>query len=100
MQIYNPSCEKKPCKKVDRDRIGSRRPHGGADIRRKRSVYPDDLSGVSRRGIYLLRRAYSKRTYDRARKRIGANPAFEHIFSELYSVPDTIRKGYYKVKTL
>lgn len=29
-----------------------------------------------------------------------ANPAFEHIFSELYSVPDTIRKGYYKVKTL
>ena len=29
-----------------------------------------------------------------------ANASFEHIFSELYSVPIKIRKGYYKVKTL
>lgn len=29
-----------------------------------------------------------------------ANPAFEHIFSELYSVPEEIRKGYFKIKTL
>ena len=29
-----------------------------------------------------------------------ANPSFEHIFSELYSVPKTIQKGYFKIKTL
>lgn len=29
-----------------------------------------------------------------------ANPSFEHIFSELYSVPDEIRKGYFKIKIL
>lgn len=29
-----------------------------------------------------------------------ARPCMEHIFSELYSVPDCIRKGYFKVKIL
>lgn len=29
-----------------------------------------------------------------------AQPSVEHIFSELYSVPDCIRKGYFKVKIL
>ena len=29
-----------------------------------------------------------------------ANPSFEHIFSELYSVPNEIRKGYFKIKIL
>ena len=29
-----------------------------------------------------------------------AMPAFEHIFSELYSVPTAIRKGYFKIKAL
>lgn len=29
-----------------------------------------------------------------------SSPAIEHIFSELYSVPESIRKGYYKVKIL
>lgn len=29
-----------------------------------------------------------------------ANESFSHIFSELYSVPETIRKGYLKVKIL
>lgn len=29
-----------------------------------------------------------------------ANASFEHIFSELYSVPVNIRKGYYKIKAL
>lgn len=29
-----------------------------------------------------------------------ANPSFEHIFSELYSVPAAIQKGYFKIKTL
>lgn len=29
-----------------------------------------------------------------------ANPSFEHIFSELYSVPAVIQKGYFKIKTL
>ena len=29
-----------------------------------------------------------------------ANPSIEHIFSELYSVPENIRKGYHKVKVL
>ena len=29
-----------------------------------------------------------------------ANPSFEHIFSELYSVPESIQKGYLKIKTL
>ncbi len=29
-----------------------------------------------------------------------ANPSFEHIFSELYSVPVAIQKGYFKVKVL
>ncbi len=29
-----------------------------------------------------------------------ANPSFEHIFSELYSVPSAIKKGYFKLKTL
>lgn len=29
-----------------------------------------------------------------------ANPAIEHIFSEIYSVPEHIRKGYCKIKTL
>lgn len=28
------------------------------------------------------------------------NPSFEHIFSELYSVPEEIKKGYFKIKTL
>ena len=28
------------------------------------------------------------------------NPAIEHIFSELYSVPENCRKGYFKIKTL
>lgn len=31
---------------------------------------------------------------------IRANQTFEHIFSELYSVPQQIRKGYLKIKTL
>lgn len=29
-----------------------------------------------------------------------ANPSFEHIFSELYSVPAAIQKGYLKIKAL
>lgn len=29
-----------------------------------------------------------------------ANPSFAHIFSELYSVPAAIQKGYFKIKTL
>lgn len=29
-----------------------------------------------------------------------AKPSFEHIFSELYSVPAAIKKGYFKIKTL
>ncbi|MBQ7981277.1 MAG: helix-turn-helix transcriptional regulator [Oscillospiraceae bacterium] len=29
-----------------------------------------------------------------------ANPSFEHIFSELYCVPEQIRNGYFKVKLL
>lgn len=29
-----------------------------------------------------------------------SSPAVEHIFSELYSVPESIRKGYFKVKIL
>lgn len=29
-----------------------------------------------------------------------ANTYFEHIFSEIYSVPEEIRSGYYKIKTL
>lgn len=29
-----------------------------------------------------------------------ANPSFEHIFSELYSVPEDIKKGFCKIKTL
>lgn len=29
-----------------------------------------------------------------------ARPGMEHIFSELYSVPESIRKGYFKVKVL
>lgn len=29
-----------------------------------------------------------------------ANPSFEHIFSELYSVPASIKKGYFKIKVL
>lgn len=29
-----------------------------------------------------------------------AKPSFEHIFSELYSVPEAIQKGYFKIKTL
>lgn len=29
-----------------------------------------------------------------------AKPCLEHIFSELYSVPDSIKKGYFKVKIL
>lgn len=29
-----------------------------------------------------------------------ANSSFEHIFSELYSVPQVIKKGYFKIKTL
>lgn len=31
---------------------------------------------------------------------LRAKPCLEHIFSELYSVPDSIRKGYFKVKVL
>lgn len=29
-----------------------------------------------------------------------SNPSFEHIFSELYSVPTEIQKGYFKIKVL
>ena len=29
-----------------------------------------------------------------------SNPAVEHIFSELYSVPEKIRRGYFKIKIL
>lgn len=29
-----------------------------------------------------------------------AKPGLEHVFSELYSVPESIRKGYFKVKVL
>lgn len=29
-----------------------------------------------------------------------SKPAIEHVFSELYNVPDEIRKGYFKVKVL
>ena len=29
-----------------------------------------------------------------------SNPSFEHIFSELYAVPDEIRSGYVKIKIL
>lgn len=29
-----------------------------------------------------------------------ANPSFEHIFSELYSIPENIREGYQKIKVL
>lgn len=29
-----------------------------------------------------------------------SSPAIEHVFSELYNVPDEIRKGYFKVKVL
>lgn len=29
-----------------------------------------------------------------------SNPSFEHIFSELYSVPEIIKNGYLKIKTL
>lgn len=29
-----------------------------------------------------------------------ANPSVSHIFSELYSVPETIQKGYFKIKAL
>lgn len=29
-----------------------------------------------------------------------SNPSVEHIFSELYSVPEEIRKGYFKIKVL
>lgn len=29
-----------------------------------------------------------------------SNPSFEHIFSEIYSVPEKIRRGYLKIKTL
>lgn len=28
------------------------------------------------------------------------NPSFEHIFSELYAVPEQIQKGYFKIKVL
>lgn len=31
---------------------------------------------------------------------IRSTPHLEHIFSELYSVPDSIKKGYFKVKVL
>lgn len=31
---------------------------------------------------------------------IRSDPAFSHIFSELYSVPENIRKGYFKLKIL
>lgn len=31
---------------------------------------------------------------------VRSQPCLEHIFSELYSVPDSIRKGYFKVKIL
>jgi AraC-like DNA-binding protein len=31
---------------------------------------------------------------------VRASSALEHIFSELYDVPESIRKGYYKVKVL
>ncbi len=29
-----------------------------------------------------------------------SSPAIEHVFSELYNIPDEIRKGYFKVKVL
>lgn len=29
-----------------------------------------------------------------------ANPSFAHIFSELYAVPEKIRKGYFKIKVM
>lgn len=31
---------------------------------------------------------------------VRSSPAIEHVFSELYNVPDEIRKGYFKVKVL
>lgn len=29
-----------------------------------------------------------------------SNPSFEHIFSEMYAIPDTIKKGFAKIKVL
>lgn len=31
---------------------------------------------------------------------IRSNPCFEHIFSELYTIPDNIKRGYFKIKVL
>lgn len=48
-----------------------------------------DFKGISEK-------LYRKKTYTVMR----AKPCFEHIFSELYTVPDDIKRGYFKIKVL
>lgn len=54
------------------------------------------LEGVEIQPKAIVERFYSQKAGFIAR----ANPSFTHIFSELYSVPKTIQKGYFKIKLL
>ncbi len=47
-----------------------------------------------------LNALFSKFLFDRPIFTLKAQPCFQHIFSEMYSIPNSIKKGYLKIKVL
>lgn len=54
------------------------------------------LQGVNAQPRLIAKRFCEDKGYFIAR----SNPSFEHIFSEMYEVPNTVRQGYLKIKVL